>query len=129
MSPALVGRAGGSHSMCPFTSMFLSLSPSHSICTKNGKIPSGEDKKQKQIKKSGFQFDIRITRSSISTFPFGSQNISIGGCCGSKSQRQSLWSLARQFPFIGLNVLIYKMGIWPWPVWLSRPESPGFSFC
>nr|KAF6444194.1 hypothetical protein HJG59_008504 [Molossus molossus] len=27
LSPALVGRAGGSHSMCPFTSMFLSLSP------------------------------------------------------------------------------------------------------
>nr|KAF6500909.1 hypothetical protein HJG59_007936 [Molossus molossus] len=27
LSPALVGRLGGSHSMCPFTSMFLSLSP------------------------------------------------------------------------------------------------------
>nr|KAF6472962.1 hypothetical protein HJG59_019973 [Molossus molossus] len=26
LSPALVGRAGGSHSMCPFMSMFLSLS-------------------------------------------------------------------------------------------------------
>nr|KAF6469779.1 hypothetical protein HJG59_011140 [Molossus molossus] len=25
LSPALVSRAGGSHSMCPFTSMFLSL--------------------------------------------------------------------------------------------------------
>nr|KAF6460635.1 hypothetical protein HJG59_011538 [Molossus molossus] len=51
LSLTLVGRAGGSHSMCPFTSRFLCLSLFLSLPPtlpeqKNGKMSLGEDKKQ-----------------------------------------------------------------------------------